>query len=139
MAPRDTARQASQCGHGGFHGYPVTSLPHSAVSGSSSVTRWHSSSNPSSEIRGVFTQAGWTFGATEGGAAQVGTGPAYPRAGALVGLLETLCLKGRGPGAARQGRRSRGAAELREGPRTQHGGYPGPPFRAQRFLEVHSS
>src|ERR1700761_6473752 len=84
MVPRETARQASQCGHGGFHGKPVTSLPHSAVSGSSSVTKWHSSSNPSSLIRGTFTQAGWTFGATEGGVAQVGTGPAYPRGDAGI-------------------------------------------------------
>src|SRR5829696_7684846 len=29
-----------QYGHGGFHGQPVTSLPHSAVSGSSSGTMW---------------------------------------------------------------------------------------------------
>ena len=58
MAPRDTARQASQCGHGGFQGYPVTSRPHSAVSGSSSVTKWHNSSNPSLPIRGVLTQFG---------------------------------------------------------------------------------
>jgi copper transport protein len=32
--------QTTQNGHGGFHGQPVTSLPHSAVSGSSASTRW---------------------------------------------------------------------------------------------------
>ena len=34
----------TQNGQGGFHGQPVTSLPQSAVSGSSASTRWQSSS-----------------------------------------------------------------------------------------------
>src|SRR3954466_4079187 len=38
------SRHTTQYGHGGFHGQPVTSLPHSAVSGSSSVTMWQISS-----------------------------------------------------------------------------------------------
>ena len=43
-APCRRSRQTTQYGHGGFHGQPVTSLPHSAVSGSSSVTMWQISS-----------------------------------------------------------------------------------------------
>lgn len=66
MSPRMTAMQASQRGHGGFHGYPVTSLPHSAVSGSCSVTMWQSSSKPPSPMPGTFRHAGWTFGSFVG-------------------------------------------------------------------------
>ena len=42
--PCSRSRQTAQYGHGGFHGQPVTSLPQSAVSGSSSVTMWQISS-----------------------------------------------------------------------------------------------
>ena len=79
-SPRATARHASQCGHGGFHGYPVTSLPHSAVSGSSVVTRWQSSSKPSLLTPGTLRHAGWTLGARVGAAGCVGIGFTLPRA-----------------------------------------------------------
>ena len=60
----------------GSTGSPVTSLPHSAVSGSSSLTRWQSSSKPSSSRRGTFMQPGATFGARtgEGCAGETGSG-----------------------------------------------------------------
>jgi hypothetical protein len=76
---------ASQRGHGGFHGYPATSRPHSAVSGSSSVTRWQSSSNPSASRRGVFRQSGCTPGVRAGAAPRGWRGAVrYKRADELV-------------------------------------------------------
>ena len=55
----------------------------------------------------------------------------YPKdldmlAAAIDGLNEGGGLSGAGAGAVRQGRRRRRAVQLREAPRTPHGGHPGP-------------
>ena len=60
--PSTMAMQASQSGQGGFQGYPVTSRPQSAVSGSSSSTMWQSSSKPSSLRPGTPIAPGATLG-----------------------------------------------------------------------------